>query len=179
VIPATPELTQPTRARRPWLLVIAIVAVAGVGGVTGAVLVIGGDPPTRQDLVAERGAQVMPFDLEATTHHFEPTDFGGVQRVVADDGADHRQIELIRAHLRTEVARFRTGDFGDPATIHGHDMPGLAILEANAHTLVITYRDLDDGAEVTYRSSDPPTIAALHDWFAAQRSDHGAHAQTG
>lgn len=179
MIPATPEPTQPARAGRSWSLVIAIVAVVGVGGVTGAALVLRGDPPTRQDLVAERGAQVMPFDLDATTHHFEPTDFGGVQRVVADDAADQPQIELIRAHLRAEVARFRTGDFGDPATIHGHDMPGLAVLEANAHTLVITYRGLDDGAEVTYRSSDPSTIAELHDWFAAQLSDHGAHAQTG
>ncbi|HVM51938.1 MAG TPA: hypothetical protein VM262_01960 [Acidimicrobiales bacterium] len=167
---------------RPRLFVFVIVAAIGAGA--GVVLVVGGghddgDRTAREELVAERGAQVMPFDLEATTHHFEPTDFGGVQRVVADDATDRRQIDLIRAHLRAEVDRFRAGDFGDPALIHGHDMPGLAVLEANAHTLEITYRVLDDGAEVTYRSRDERTVAALHDWFAAQLADHGAHARQG
>lgn len=58
-------------------------------------------------------------------------------------------------------------------------MPGLAVLAANAHALEVTYRDLDDGAEITYRSGDATVVVALHEWFAAQLSDHPGHAQPG
>lgn len=64
-------------------------------------------------------------------------------------------------------------------TIHGDAMPGLAVLEANFAALETTYRERADGAEVTYRSSDPAVVTALHDWFDAQLSDHGTHAQPG
>lgn len=133
----------------------------------------------RQREVAERGATIMPFDLEATTHVFAPTDDGGVQTVVADHPGDTEQIVLIRSHLRDEVAAFRSGDFGDPATIHGHEMPGLSVLEARSDRLTITYQDQPDGGEVIYRSSDPVVVHALHDWFAAQLRDHGDAAESG
>lgn len=179
-IPGTPEPDGPPPSRpRRWWIATAVAGVIAVGVIVGAVVTSRDETPTRQDLVAERGAQVMPFDLDATTHVFDPTDVGGVQRVVADDPADRDQVELIRTHLLAEVARFRNGDFGDPATIHGHDMPGLTVLEANASALDITYRDLDDGAEVTYRSADADVVAALHEWFAAQLSDHDGHAEHG
>ena len=156
-------------------------AVAGAVGVGAAwrLGASGDERETRQEAVAERGAAVMPFDLDATTHSFAVTELGGVQTVVADDPGARAQVDLIREHLRGEVDRFRAGDFGDPAEIHGHDMPGLAVLEANAAALEITYRALDDGAEVTYRSADPAVVAALHEWFAAQTSDHGHHAEPG
>ena len=86
-----------------------------------------GDGTPEQDRQAEVsaiGATVMPFDLESTTHVFENTDDGGVQQVVADEGAAD-QVELIREHLRTEAGRFAAGDFHDPEMIHGPDMPGL------------------------------------------------------
>lgn len=53
--------------------------------------------PTRLAEVAGRGAEVMPFDLERTTHIFKKLDNGGLQQVISDDG-DTAQIELIRAH---------------------------------------------------------------------------------
>jgi hypothetical protein len=89
----------------------------------------------RQRVVAERGAAVMPFDLEATTHVFDPTATGGVQTVVADDPAHADEVELVRDHLRREQARFRVGDFGHPTTIHGDDMPGVAVLQARYEPL--------------------------------------------
>ena len=42
----------------------------------------------RQADVAGRGADVMPFDLKATTHVFTKTAHGGVQRVVAKSATD-------------------------------------------------------------------------------------------
>jgi len=133
----------------------------------------------RQQGVRERGELVMPFDLDATTHVFEPTGDGGVQTVVADDPADEDQIALIRSHLQNEVAAFRQGDFGDPATIHGHDMPGLAVLESSPDRLIITFRDLPAGGEVTYSSDDTAVVQALHEWLQAQLMDHGDDAQGG
>ena len=38
---------------------------------------------TRQGEVAARGAKVMPFDLEQTTHVFQKLDDGGLQKVLA------------------------------------------------------------------------------------------------
>jgi len=138
-----------------------------------------GSRETRQDAIAEAGARVMPFDLEKTTHIFEKTGTGGVQRVVADDPNDAEQIALIREHLDEEAAAFRRGDLSDPAEIHGEEMPGLDGLESGATEIDIRYSDLLDGAKIEYESSNPDLVAALHDWFDAQTSDHGNHAEDG
>ncbi|HEX6311761.1 MAG TPA: hypothetical protein VF152_09045 [Acidimicrobiia bacterium] len=114
--------------------------------------------------------------LEATTHRFVPDERGGVQTVVSDDPDDTRQVALVRDHLREETARFDRGDFGDPAAIHGHGMPGLAELEQSTDRFDVTYRDVAAGGEIRYRSADPTVVRALHDWFEAQLSDHGRHA---
>ena len=131
----------------------------------------------RQAEVAERGADVMPFDLDATTHRFEPTPDGLVQTVVADDPDDADQVGLVRRHLAEEAERFAAGDYGDPAAIHGDDMPGLAELEAGADAIDVAYADAPDGARVTYTTSDPALVDALHRWSEAQVMDHGAHAE--
>ncbi|MDT0344010.1 aspartate carbamoyltransferase [Streptomyces litchfieldiae] len=133
----------------------------------------------RQPEVAERGREVMPFDLEETTHHFTPTPTGGVQDVVANRPGDAGQIDLIRAHLREEAAAFGRGDFGDPARIHGPDMPGLAELEAGHDQFEVRYEERTDGATLFYETEDPALVDALHDWFEAQLSDHGSHAGSG
>lgn len=160
------------------LAVGSLLILVGLGAVAIALL-RGGDGPTRQEEVAARGADVMPFDLDRTTHRFTPTATGGIQSVVADDARDATQIRRVRRHLRAEAERFRRGDFGDPAMIHGHDMPGLRVLRASARELSIEVDPTPDGATLTYRSGDPEIVGALHDWFAAQRRDHGAHAAAG
>lgn len=121
----------------------------------------------------------MPFDLEATTHRFQPTETGLVQTVVADDPDDRQQIELIRRHLEEEAARFARGDFDDPAAIHGEQMPGLAELRAGAAKIDIQLVSLDDGAHLIYTTDDPALIDGLHRWSQSQMSDHGAHAEHG
>ena len=131
----------------------------------------------RQKGVAERGSMVMPFDLERTTHIFETTEFGGVQQVLSADG-DLTQIRLIQDHLKEEVDRFQSGDFGDPAAIHGHDMPGLVELEAGYERIDVTYESLLDGGKITYSTADEELKNAIHRWFEAQLSDHGSHARS-
>lgn len=121
----------------------------------------------------------MPFDLEATTHRFAPTDDGLVQTVVADDPDDADQVALVREHLAHEAERFVAGDFADPAAIHGDDMPGLAALEEGAADIDVTYADTPAGGRITYTTDDAHLVTALHDWGAAQVSDHGDHAEHG
>jgi len=125
--------------------------------------------------VAERGHQVMPFDLDRSTHVFEAQSFGGIQQVVSDDN-DPQQIQLIQSHLETEVELFQIGDFSDPAFIHGEDMPGLAELQAGYKSIEVVYEPLSDGGKITYAAKDAELILAIQAWFEAQLADHGAHA---
>ena len=157
------------RSRRLAVVATIVAAAVGACGVTA-------DSGTRQEAVAERGREVMPFDLDATTHRFVPVTDGLVQTVVADDPTDRRQVDLVRSHLRAEAARFERGDFGDPARIHGDDMPGLARLREHRGAVVVGYRSIGGGGEITYRTQDPELVAALHAWARAQTTDHGEHA---
>jgi hypothetical protein len=96
--------------------------------------------------------------------------------VVVKDPSNKKQIALIRSHLREESEKFGKGDFSDPAKIHGEDMPGLAQLKAGAAKIDVRYSALPDGAQIRYTAKDPKLVTALHQWFSAQLSDHGAHA---
>jgi hypothetical protein len=134
----------------------------------------------RQAEVAQRGAEVMPFSIKATTHIFTKSDDGGNQQVIAKNPADSVQIRLIRKHLREIQTQFQRGDFSGPARTHGADMPGLAQLRAaKPGQISIAYKDIEGGGELTYRSDDPKLVSSLHAWFDAQISDHGADAMDG
>ena len=89
------------------LTVLAVLAACGPAG-----------PTDRQAEVAERGSRIMPFDLDATTHRFDPDPDGLTQTVVVDDPSDSDQVALVREHVR-EADRIARGDFDDPAHIHG------------------------------------------------------------
>lgn len=133
--------------------------------------------PDRLAEVADRGAEVMPFDLERTTHIFEKMDNGGLQQVISDDG-DAAQIELIRAHLAEEAERFSQGDFHDPQMIHGENMAGLHQLMTGYQQINLEYSDIESGGQILYTTDDAEIVTALHRWFDAQLLDHGPHAQS-
>ncbi|MFL9892170.1 aspartate carbamoyltransferase [Paraburkholderia sp. RL17-381-BIF-C] len=161
---------------KPGTLFTALIVMAGLGA---AVESFAADAE-RQAEVAQRGAEVMPFSLKATTHIFTKSDDGGSQQVIAKNPSDSRQIGLIRKHLREIQTQFQRGDFSGPARTHGADMPGLAQLRAaKPGQISITYKDIRGGGELTYRSNDPNLVSSLHAWFDAQLSDHGADAMDG
>ncbi|MGJ6966796.1 hypothetical protein ACSDR0_33270 [Streptosporangium sp. G11] len=168
------------RNRRTQALIaaLALVVVAAT-----AYVLIGRDEQqataARQAEIAARGRTVMPFDLERTTHRFAKSATGGVQTVTSEDPADTEQVRLIREHLTEEAAGFGKGDYGDPASIHGADMPGLRELEQGHGRIDIRYAELPAGARITYTTSDAPLVTALHAWFDAQVTDHGRHAEHG
>lgn len=155
----------------PFVLVLVSLSVAHPA-------IVHASDTQRQHEVARRGAQVMPFDLEQTTHLFQPLNDGGVQRVTAKDQKNDQQIRLIRTHLEEEAARFGHGDFSDPKKIHGDDMPGVAELSRGAARIRVNYTELPNGAEIRYATTDTALIAAIHQWFHAQLHDHGHHATT-
>ena len=157
-------------ALAPLLAAVAVLAFTACGSDDQALA-------DRQQSVAEAGAEVMPFDLDATTHVFTDTSTGGTQDVIADDPDDEANIELIRLHLEDEATNFRAGDFSDPEVIHGPAMPGLATLKERFADVSVDLVETDIGATITYGSDDAVVVEAIHDWFAAQSSDHGDHAE--
>jgi hypothetical protein len=166
-----------SRDRHKTTLFLAASAFLTVMTMVGAVSGMEGSATTpRQAEVATRGAQVMPFDLEQTTHVFQSLNDGGLQTVEAKDPANREQIALIQTHLQEEAEKFQRGDFSDPAKIHGEAMPGLAELKAGAGQIDIQYLPLPDGAQIRYTATDPALVMAIHHWFMAQRADHGHHA---
>ena len=132
---------------------------------------------TKQDQVHRTSHSVMPFDMAKTLHVFRMTEQGGVQKVVTRDRADDAQIEMIRQHLKHEAKAFQNGDYGDPGHLHGTTMPGLSEVKANAANIRVTYSNLPDGASLTFEAKDLRTITAIHRWFGAQLSEHGADAR--
>ena len=74
----------------------------------------GDDLTARQAQVADAGSQVMPFDLNRTTHVFAELPDGGRQTVTADTPKDVEQIALIRQHLQDEAEKFRRADSVTP-----------------------------------------------------------------
>lgn len=166
-LPPTPGV----RGRSRWI--VAIVVALSLASVALAIFAVTRDHETRQEEVARRGAEVMPFDLHATRHEFRMTQTGAYQTVTANRSDDRYQIELIREHLQGEAQRFRDGDFSDPAVIHGDDMPGLAVLKRSRGRIAVVYRELPAGASITYITTDATVRVALAAWIKAQTMDHG------
>ncbi len=132
---------------------------------------------TTQEHVHQMSHVVMPFDMSATVHIFKMTESGGVQRVVAKDPGAVDQIALIQQHLQDESVKFQRGDYSDPSKLHGADMPGLKELQGGASQIKVSYAALPTGAEITFETTDLHLQTALHRWFGAQLSEHGADAK--
>ncbi|MFZ2403502.1 MAG: aspartate carbamoyltransferase [Methylobacter sp.] len=136
--------------------------------------------PERLNEVTQRGMHVMPFDLKQTQHIFNKTETGGLQQVIVRNPPNTQQVELIRQHLSKIAQEFTRGDFSNPAKIHGEGMPGLAELrKAEPGQLHVDYKELENGADITYSSTEPGLIDAIHRWFDAQLADHGPDAIPG
>lgn len=132
---------------------------------------------TPQERVHQKSHHVMPFEMSKTVHVFKMTEAGGIQRVLSRDLGDAGQISLIRQHLKHEAKKFRHGDYSDPSRLHGADMPGLAELQANPSGVKVSYAELPAGARLSFETDDRGLLTAIHRWFGAQLSEHGADAR--
>jgi hypothetical protein len=132
---------------------------------------------TQQEHVHNMSRSVMPFDMAKTLHIFKMTESGGIQKVFVKDTTDTDQIALIKQHLYMESEQFQHGNYSDPVSLHGADMPGLKELQIGASSIKVLYIPLPNGAEITFEATDLHLITALHRWFGAQLSEHGADAK--
>ena len=149
-------------------------AVAACAVALGSTLVVG---QTTQKHIHEMGQTVMPFDLNKTTHIFKMTDSGGVQSVVVKDAKDKEQVVLIRQHLRHEARAFERGDYADPVSVHGAAMPGVSELKGHHAEITVSYLELPLGAALGFKTQNRHLVTAIHRWFGAQLSEHGANAR--
>jgi len=132
---------------------------------------------TPQERIHGMSHSVMPFDMSKTIHIFKMTESGGVQRIIAKDPSEKDQVELIQRHLKHEAKSFQRGDYSDPAKLHGDEMPGLKELKTGAADIKVSYADLSAGAEIRFQTTDIHLVTAIHRWFGAQLSEHGADAK--
>jgi len=146
------------------------------------VLLVVGSPvawaQTKQEHVHQLGHSVMPFDLAKTVHIFRMTESGGVERVVVRNATAQDQVALIQQHLEHEAKAFQRGNYSDPASLHGAEMPGLRDLEAGGARIKVSYTTLPNGAEITFETADLHLLTAIHRWFGAQLSEHGSDARS-
>ncbi len=120
---------------------------------------------------------IMPFSVSKTLHIFRMTESGGVQQVVARDLSDTGQVSLIRRHLKRDTRKSQCGDYSDPAKLHSEDIPGLKELQSGVSRIKVSYAELPTGVTITFRTTDLHLITAIHCWFGAQLSEHGANAR--
>ncbi|MDV7213345.1 hypothetical protein [Azotobacter beijerinckii] len=154
----------------PYLVgLCACLAVPALAGDASA-------PQTRQEHIHHQGHRVMPFVLGRTLHVFRMTETGGSMRVVLRDVGAKDQLPLIQRHLLHMTARFSSGDFSVPASLHGEQMPGLKELETGASRMKVVYAPLPNGGEIRFETGDLAMVTAIHRWFGAQLSEHGADA---
>ncbi len=156
---------------------LALRASATIVAFAATVCVAPAFSQTKQEHVHETGQAVMPFDLNRTTHAFRMTDSGGVQSVVVKDALDKGQIGLIRQHLRHEAEAFQRGDYADPTSLHGATMPGVSELASHHRKITVSYSEIPLGAAITFATKDRHLVTAVHRWFGAQLSEHGADAR--
>jgi len=150
------------------LFSVALLVAASDSGTSAA---------TKQEHIHAMGHEVMPFSLSKTVHIFKMTESGGVERIIARNSADADQIPLIQQHLKHEAMQFQNGNYSDPAKLHGSDMPGLKELQTGAARIKVSYQNIPLGAEITFATTDIHLLTALHRWFGAQLSEHGADAR--
>ena len=150
---------------------------------------------------AARGAKVMGFDQDKTSHHFYLHEDGGAIDIGVKDPKDEAIIHAIRIHLQKVASDFSQGDFSMPHEIHppaahaadhrvmGHgatppathsgrgDMsalfvPGAAKLSQLKGELRYAFSPTARGGRVDIRTTHADALAALHEFLRFQITEH-------
>ena len=119
-----------------------------------------------------RGAAVMGFDQDKTTHHFLLFPDGGAIDVAANEASDLESREAIRSHLPHIAVMFGEGDFDAPMLVHDTDVPGTAELSKQKDLVRYTYVETPRGGRVDIVTNDEAALRALHQFLRFQIQDH-------
>lgn len=127
------------------------------------------DPHAQMDM---RGAQVMGFDQEKTTHHFYLYTDGGAIDVSVKDAADTTNRDAIRAHLPHVAMMFGMGNFDDPMMVHETKVPGTAEMATLKDRLSFKYTETPKGGRVDITTKGPEAVKAVHAFLTFQIAEH-------
>jgi hypothetical protein len=122
--------------------------------------------------VEKHGDQAMGFSHETTTHHFRMASDGGAIELTANDLNDKASMEAIRSHLSHIAIMFGNGDFSTPMFVHDGIPPGVTTMKILKTKIRYSYAEISSGGRVSIQSSDPIAVAAIHDFFRFQITDH-------
>ena len=67
---------------------------------------------------------------------------------------------------------FENGDFSTPMFVHDGLPPGVTAMKILKATIRYKYEEISSGGRVRIESSDPVSLAAIHDFLRFQISDH-------
>jgi hypothetical protein len=119
-----------------------------------------------------RGAHVMGFSQQTTTHHFTLTFDGGIIDVRANEAKDTKSRDQIRSHFHHIAQSFSAGDFSDPFFVHATSVPGTATMKQQKDQLHWDVQQTPGGARLIITADNKPTLDALHDFLRFQIEDH-------
>ena len=119
-----------------------------------------------------RGAQVMGFDQDKTSHHFYLYPNGGAIDVSAKDDKDAVNRDAIRSHLPHLAMLFGQGDMSAPMLVHDTNVPGTADMAKLKDKIAYAYHETAHGGRVDITTSDAAALAAVHAFLRCQITDH-------
>lgn len=149
--------------RIPTLAALALLAFASA--TAGA-----GQNPASHD---GRGAMVMGFDQNRTSHHFLLFTDGGAIDVSANDQSDAKNRDAIRSHLPHIAMMFGSGDFDAPMLVHNSaSVPGTKVMAERKDRLRYEYVETPNGGRVNIVTTDPKALDAVHAFLKYQIDEH-------
>jgi hypothetical protein len=121
----------------------------------------------------KRGATVMGFDQQLTTHHFLLFTDGGAVDVSVKDGTDRKNLDAIRSHLPHIAAMFGAGNFEAPMLVHdSKNVPGTKEMAARTDRIQYRYVETTLGGRVDIVTTDRAALDAVHAFLKFQIADH-------
>src|SRR5207248_1410310 len=123
-------------------------------------------------VVEQHGDQAMGFPHDSTTHHFRLSADGGAIEVTTKDASDKTNTGAIRSHLSQIALMFGDGDFSVPMFVHEEIPPGVTTMKLLKAKIHYRYEELSSGGRVRIQSTDPVSLAAVHDFLRFQISEH-------
>ncbi len=127
------------------------------------------DPHAQMNM---RGAEVMGFDQDKTTHHFYLYPDGGAIDVSVKDAADKTDLDAIRSHLPHIAMMFGMGDFSAPMMVHSTNVPGTKELAARKDQIAFKCLETPKGGRVDIVTHDKAALEALYEFLRFQIADH-------
>jgi hypothetical protein len=120
----------------------------------------------------QRGAVVMGFDQNKTTHHFRLTVSGGFIQVEVNDSVDAVNRDLVRTHLKTIAEEFAAGNFAKPFGTHDEMPPGVKTMERKKSAISYQFEPTESGGRVRIGTKSADAVRAVHDFLRYQITGH-------